>query len=89
MTTRSILVLSVALVLSVVGGWLALESPILARSMVDGLVREQGGGMATETYLALLASSAAAYRLVGSVLLAVGLLSALQIGNAGPMRHPC
>jgi hypothetical protein len=48
--------------------------------MVDALVREQGGGIATETYLALLTAAAAAYRLVGSVLLAVGLLSALQIG---------
>ena len=89
MTKGLILILSAALVLSGLGGWLAIESPLLARSMVDALVREQGGGMATETYVALLTSAAAAYRMVGSVLLPVGLLSALQIGNAGPMRHPC
>lgn len=80
MTRGSIVILGIALVLSGLGGWLAVESPILARSLIDGMARDQGGGIATETYLVLLTASAAAYRLVGSVLLAVGLLSASQIG---------
>jgi hypothetical protein len=82
---RSILVVGLALGLGALGAWLALQSPILARAMADSLLREQGPGqgMATDTYLALLAAGAAAYRLVGAALLAVGLWWTLRIA-AGP-----
>ena len=73
MTSRSIAAVGVALGLGALGAWLALQSPIQARATVDSMLREPGQGMATDTYLALLAAAAAAYRLVGAVLLAVGL----------------
>lgn len=81
MTSRSIVAVGVALGLGALGAWLALQSPILARAMADAMLREQGQGMATDTYLALLAAAAAGYRLVGAVLLAVGLWWTLRIAT--------
>ena len=79
MATKRILILGLTLIMALIGLWLALQSPTLARGAADSLLRSSGGSMATETYLALLASYAAAYRLVGAVLLAVGSFFALQM----------
>ena len=79
MQTRSVTILGISLVLTLIGLWLLVQSPSLARAAADGLTRSSGGALDTNTYLATLSASAAAYRLLGGVLLGVGLVRALWL----------
>jgi len=79
MSTRCILTLGFTLAVAAIGLWLALQSPILARGAADSMVRSSGGSTSTDIYLAVLDAYAAAYRLVGAVLLAVGAFFSLHL----------
>jgi len=66
-----------ALALAVVGVLLLLQSTALGLAAADGLLRA-AGGMDQEGYMALLEASMEAYRLLGAVLLGVGMFRLLE-----------
>jgi hypothetical protein len=66
-----------AIFLAAVGLLLLLQSTRLGLAAADALLRA-AGGMDQDRYLAILAASAEMYRVLGAVLLGVGLFRVLQ-----------
>jgi hypothetical protein len=68
----------VAIVVALVGLGLLLASPSLGEAAGLAILARHGGGMDTSLYLSQMEAAISSYRLVGAVLLGVGLLRALQ-----------
>ena len=72
-----------ALAVAMIGLFLLLQSTRLGLASADDLLRA-AGGMDQDRYLALLAASTETFRLLGAVLLGVGLFRALPVQRGSP-----
>jgi UPF0716 family protein affecting phage T7 exclusion len=68
----------VAFVVAVVGVWLLLASPALTEAAGQAILARHGGSMDTNLYLAQMQAATDSYRVIGGVLLGVGLFRGLQ-----------
>jgi hypothetical protein len=82
---RNIWMRALALVVGAIGLFLLLQSTGLGLAAANDLLRA-AGGMQEDRFLAILAAWTETYRLLGAVLLGVGLLSALQ-AESGTRPH--
>jgi hypothetical protein len=76
---RSVLVLRIiALALAATGLWLLLQSVPLGEQSANETLIRAGGGMDTARFLVLVEGWISAYRVLGAILLAVGLWRASE-----------
>ncbi len=68
----------VGLVVALAGLVLLLASPSLGEAAGQAILAQHGGSMDTTTWLAQLQAAASTYRVIGGILLGVGLFRALQ-----------
>ncbi len=68
----------VGLVVALAGLVLLLESPSLGEAAGQAILAQHGGGMDTTAWLAQTESVLSSYRVIGGILLGVGLFRALQ-----------
>ncbi len=68
----------VGLVVALAGLVLLLASPSLGEAAGQAILAQHGGSMDTTTWLAQMESAVSSYRVIGGILLGVGLFRALQ-----------
>ncbi len=68
----------IGLVVALAGLALLLASPSISESVGQAILARHGGSMDTTTWLAQVQAAVSSYRVIGGILLGVGLFRALQ-----------
>lgn len=68
----------ISILISIIGLVLVLKSPTLGSESANTLLRSAGGSMDTSKFMVHLEAYTVSYRLIGGILLGVGLFHALR-----------